>query len=287
MLGKLVASGKTKDVFLAQNGRMVVIQSRDDITAGDGAKRNLLPGKGVWSTQTSVNCFRLLESAGIPTHLLRKMRKGDCFLARYVQMYGVELVVRRIATGSYLKRNPQVQEGTVFSEPVFEMFWKNDDEHDPWMIPSKVSYDLYDAKAPMRSLGRHLLPDDSQGLPSLAMYPVLDALACQVFRVLEWAWNESGVQLVDFKIECGVYPQEGRIVVADVIDNDSWRLWPSGRKEGMLDKQVYRDAANMEDVKARLSRNYKVVADMSAHLLQVPVPEELCMREELLDRLIV
>ena len=157
-------------------------------------------------------------------------------------MIPLEVVMRRIATGSYLKRNA-VPEGTRFEPTVVEFFFKDDANHDPlvddaWIVEHRVAT-AEEIETPARALAGRSSP----------------------------RWRRPGpaqdVQLVDLKIEFG-RDVDGELLVADVIDNDSWRIWPGGRKEAMLDKQVYRDTAEVTDEALRgVLAKYAQVAELT------------------------
>lgn len=275
---EIIAEGKTKIIWSTDQEDRVSIQSKDDITAGDGARHDILESKGVLSTETTCNCFTLLEAKGIRTHFLGRESERR-FLARRVEMIPVELVVRRIATGSYLKRHPRTKEGAIFDDLVSEPFYKDDSLHDPLMVWNLNigKFELHDAKEPMKEDDPYSgyiteleklairLPGD-EILDDLGMAKLSD-IARRTFIVLEKAWARLDVVLVDLKIECG-WTKDGEIVVADVVDNDSWRIWPGGDKAQMRDKQVYRDAEGMTPEKrGAIKKNYAWVAEATRQFL--------------------
>jgi len=51
-------------------------------------------------------------------------------------MIPIEAVVRRVTTGSFIKRDPEVDEGAVFKKPPkkTEFFLKDDGRHKPIII---------------------------------------------------------------------------------------------------------------------------------------------------------
>jgi phosphoribosylaminoimidazole carboxylase/phosphoribosylaminoimidazole-succinocarboxamide synthase len=201
-----------------------LVQSKDRITAGDGVRAHELEGKAAISNATTCKVFELLNKVGLKTHYVKRAL-DTAFVAKRCDMIPIEWVTRRVATGSFLKRNVNVKEGFRFNPPKLETFFKDDANHDPqWSEEDLVSAEL--------KVGKVTIGKDEVGL--------MNRMTVAVFEVLERAWASINCSLIDMKIEFGV-TDDGEIVVADVIDSDSWRLWPSGDKRLMKDKQVYRD----------------------------------------------
>jgi len=129
--GPLLAEGKTKQIYAhPTDSALAYMVNQDKITAGDGERRNELTGKSRWSTITMANIYRLLNSQGIATHLVEQS-DDVAVLVKRCAMLPVEQVMRRFATGSYLKRVPTAKEGDRFEPVLVETFLKDDANHDP------------------------------------------------------------------------------------------------------------------------------------------------------------
>lgn len=90
-------------------------------------------------------------------------------------------------------------------------------------------------------------------LPQAVTVSRLMYLLQRVFLVLEGAWAQLGMRFIDLKIEFGV-DANGNLLVADVIDNDSWRLRTADWQD--VSKQSFRDGQAI----AKVEEKYQLVA---------------------------
>jgi phosphoribosylaminoimidazole-succinocarboxamide synthase len=243
-----IARGKTKVLYEypGQPDQLVVAQT-DGISSGDGARKSVIAGKGRLAAQTTARVFRLLNLCGLPTHYLNGGEDDDDneMVVRRCNMIPLEVVTRGVAAGSFVKRNPGVQRGALLVPRLTEFFVKDDANHDPMIAPEQIV---------------------AQGIANPNEVAAMGEMARLTFDVLAHAWRKRDVLLVDLKIEFGRLTggeNKGQLVIADVIDNDSWRIWPQGREDQMLDKQMYRNLPEVDEAGlARVKDAYERVADM-------------------------
>jgi phosphoribosylaminoimidazole-succinocarboxamide synthase len=254
-----LAEGKTKIIYDAGDG-FVHMVAKDDITAGDGTQHDVIRGKAEFATRTTANVFELLNRNGVATHYIKRLDPKR-LLCKRCKMIPLEIVIRGTAAGSYLKRNPQASEGQDLDPPLpVEFFIKDDARHDPLVTFSTDHWYLHPPKEPVTDEN---VVEGIEPLLTPAEIAEITKIARQVFDVLFAAWAKLDIKLIDLKIEVG-RTDEGDLVVADVIDNDSWRIWPGGDKTKQLDKQVYRDTRDLSDTLAK----YETVAALTDRFVE-------------------
>lgn len=240
---KKIYEGKAKIMFEGPEPGTIVQYFKDDTTAFNSKKRDVIDGKGVLNNRISEHVMVGLDSVGIPTHFIRRLNMREQ-LVRAVEIIPLEVVVRNYAAGTLAKRLG-IEEGTALPRPIVEFCYKNDDLGDP-LVAEEHIYAFNWAS-------QH----DVEHMVTLALR-VNDYMSGLLFAV--------GIRLVDFKIEIG-RQYDGdfhRLIVADEITPDSCRLWDieSGTK---LDKDVFRlDLGNLSDAYAEVARRLDLLPGNNA-----------------------
>ena len=262
--------GKTKVVEDYKDG-LVKITTKDVLTANDAMKRVEMLAIAIHKTEQTCNVFDILQIKNVSLAYQTRIHPRT-FVAKKCDMIPLEVVVRRHAYGSYLKRNPNVEpclrfehlepeyyhklafvDGEMISEDLArerymrtndegENVWTADVVTDPFIqFTDAGDMDIHHPKEPIGVKLTTIKP-----IITYAERMEIANIAQEVFRILESLWAKFNVTLADMKMEFGK-DQDGNILLADVIDNDSWRIWPNGDPSKQLDKQSFRDG-EVEDV---------------------------------------
>jgi phosphoribosylaminoimidazole-succinocarboxamide synthase len=177
---------------------------------------------------------------GIPTHFIKRLNMREQ-LIREVEIIPLEVVVRNVAAGSLSKRLG-MEEGTVLPRSIIEFYYKNDELDDPMVSEEHIT---------------------AFGWASPQEIDDVMALAIRVNDFLSGLFLGVGIQLVDFKIECGRL-WEGemmRIVVADEISPDSCRLWDVQTQDKLDKDRFRRDLGGMLEAYQEVARRLGILIE--------------------------
>lgn len=244
-----IYEGKAKILYEGPEPGTLVQHFKDDTTAGDGEKHEIIDGKGVLNNRISEYVFSKLNNLGIPTHFVRRMNMREQ-LIKEVEIIPLEVVVRNVAAGSLVKRLG-LEQGTPLPRSIIEFYYKDDALKDPMVSEEHIT-----------AFG-------------WATPPELDdimSLAVRVNDFLTGLFMGVGIQLVDFKIECGrLYEGDTmRIVLADEISPDSCRLWDV-KTRNKLDKDRFReDMGGLLDAYREVAQRLGILAETENALATGP-----------------
>ena len=241
---KKIYEGKAKILYEGPEPGTFVQYFKDDATAFNAQKKDVIEGKGVLNNRLSEFFMTGLNQIGVPTHFIKRINMREQ-LIRQVEIIPLEVVVRNFAAGS-LSTRLGIAEGTALPRPIVEFYLKDDSLGDPLVTEEHVIAFGWAAQQDL---------DD------------MVALALRVNDFMSGCMMAVGIRLVDFKIEIGrIWDNDyHRLVVADEISPDSCRLWDveTGRK---LDKDVFRrDLGSLTDAYTEVARRLGVLPSNVTH----------------------
>ena len=231
--------GKAKKLFATENTEVLWVEYLDQATAGNGARKAQIKGKGRLNNRITAVIFNELAYRGIASHFISQISDTEQ-LVRRMEMFPLEIIMRNIAAGSFARRYGR-EEGNLLSRPVLELCLKDDTLGDPFInTDDAIALDL----------------------ATRDQLDIISAKAREINHALTAIFNDINVTLVDFKVEMG-RTSDGTILLADEITPDTCRLWDTAKTaEGHvehLDKDLFRrDMGNIipayEEILGRLEK---------------------------------
>ena len=223
MKKEMLYEGKAKKVYATEDPELYIVDYKDDATAFNGLKKGTIHDKGIINNKVTNHLMKMLESKGIPTHLVRELSDRET-LVKKVTIVPLEVIVRNIAAGSLSKRLG-LPEGTKLKQTVLEFSYKDDALGDPMVN----DYHIF-----------------AMELATPEELKLISDYALKIDQILSDYLKDLNIELIDFKLEFGKL-SDGTIVLADEISPDTCRFWDSVTKEKLDKDRFRRDLGNVED----------------------------------------
>src|ERR687885_128173 len=132
-----IYEGKAKVLYEGPEPGTLIQHFKDDATAFNAKKHEVIDGKGVLNNRISEFVFQHLNDIGVPTHFIRRLNMREQ-LIREVEIIPLEVVVRNVAAGS-LSQRLGLEEGTQLPRSIIEFYYKNDQLGDPMVSEEHIT----------------------------------------------------------------------------------------------------------------------------------------------------
>jgi phosphoribosylaminoimidazole-succinocarboxamide synthase len=229
--------GKAKVIFDGPEDGTLVQYFKDDATAFNAQKKDVISGKGVLNNYISEHIMQAVEQIGIPTHFLERLNDREQ-LIRKLEIIPVEVVVRNVAAGSICSRLG-IEEGSALPNTLVEFCLKDDTLGDPIIA------------------AEHII---TFGWASADELDVIYEDTLRINDFLTGLFHGIGVRLIDFKLEFGrVQSDDGvEVLLADEISPDNCRLWDAQSNVKMDKDRFRRDLGGLIDAYQEIARRLGV-----------------------------
>ena len=230
--------GKAKILYEGPEPGTVIVHFKDDATAFNAQKKEVIDGKGVINNRICEFMFTKLNGMGIPTHFIKRMNMREQ-LVREVEIIPLEVVVRNVAAGT-LSTRLGIEEGTALPRTIIEFCYKKDELGDPLVSEEHIM-----------AFG-WATPQELDDMMTMAI---------RINDFMSGLFIGIGIKLVDFKLEFGRH-YEGdmvRTVLADEISPDSCRLWDIDTDEKLDKDRFRRDLGGLVEAYQEVARRLGIM----------------------------
>lgn len=211
---KLVYTGKTKDVFELENGNYL-LKFKDDVTGENGVfdpGANTvglsIDGVGKINLRMTKVFFEELKNQGIKTHYIDANLDDVTMEVIPAKVFGkgLEVICRKRAVGSFIRRYGKYIENGAKLDDYVEMTLKDDEKGDPLVTKEGL-------------IALNIMSDKQ--------YEDIKEMTQKITNIVADKLSEKGLELYDIKFEFGYNGDE--VILIDEIASGNMRAYKDGK----------------------------------------------------------